>query len=58
MCGIKKTGMQTYYDNVLKEETPLCVSQASKTGMASRCSWLASLVISLMLSGNYTLLRI
>ena len=55
-CGIKKKGMKTYYDNVLKwKKTPLCVSQASKTAMASRSSCLACLVIWLSGSGNYTL---
>jgi len=41
-----------------RKKTPLCVSQASKTGMASRSSWLACQMIWLSRSGNYTLSRI
>ena len=38
-----------------KKKTPLCVSQASKTGMAARSWWLACQMIWLLWSGNYTL---
>jgi len=38
-----------------RERTPLCVSEAWKTGMASRSSWLACQMIRLSGSGNYTL---
>jgi len=41
-----------------RKKTPLCVSQASKTGIASRSSWLACQMICLSGSGNYTLSRI
>jgi len=41
-----------------RKKTLLWVSQASKMGMASRSSWLACLMIRLLGSGNYTLLRI
>jgi len=57
-CGIEKKGMKMYYDNTLREETPLCVLETSKTGMASRTFRLACQVIRLPGSGNYTLLRI
>jgi len=41
-----------------RKTTPLCLSQASKTVMASRSLWLACQMIRLSGSGNYTLLRI
>jgi len=41
-----------------RKKTPLCVSQASKTGMASRSSWLACQTIRLSGSGNYKISRI
>jgi len=41
-----------------RKKTPLCVSQASKTEMASRSPWLAPQMIWLSGSGNYTLSRI
>jgi len=41
-----------------RKKTPLCVSQASKTGMAYRSSWLACQMVWLSGSGNYTLSRI
>jgi len=41
-----------------RKKTPLCVSQASKTGRASRSWWLACQMIKLSGSGNYTLSRI
>jgi len=41
-----------------RKKTPLCVSKASKTGMASRSSWLACRMFWLPESGNYTLSRI
>jgi len=41
-----------------KKKTLVCVSQASKTGMASKSLWLACQMISLFGSGNYTLWRI
>jgi len=57
-CGIKKKCMQTNYDNMLTEETPLCVSHTSTTEMVSRSSWLACQMIRLSGSGNYALSRI
>jgi len=41
-----------------REKTPLFVSQASKTGIASKSSWVACQMIRLLGSGNYTLSRI
>jgi len=41
-----------------RKKTLLCVSEASKTGMASRSSWLACQMIRVSVSGNYTLSRI
>jgi len=41
-----------------RKKTPLCISQASKTWMASRSSWLASHVIRLSGRGNDTLSRV
>jgi len=41
-----------------RKNTPLCISQASRRGMASRSSWLACQVIRLSGSGNYTPSRI
>jgi len=41
-----------------RKKTPLCVSQALKTGTSSRTSWLAYQIIRLSGSGNYTLSRI
>jgi len=41
-----------------RKKTPLCVSQASNTAMASRSWWLACQMIWLSGSGNYTLSRI
>jgi len=38
--------------------TPLCISPASKTGMASTSSWLTYNMIRLSGSGNYTLSRV
>jgi len=40
-----------------RKKTQLCVSQASKTGMTSRRSWLSCQMIRLLGSGNYTLSR-
>jgi len=40
------------------KESPLCISEASKTEIASRSSWLACQIIRLSGSGNYILLRI
>jgi len=54
-CGIKKMGMNTYYDNVLKEENTTLHFPRYKTGIASRTSRLACQMIWLSGSGNYTL---
>jgi hypothetical protein len=40
------------------KKTPLCVSEASKMGMASESSWLACKMVRLLESENYTLLKI
>jgi len=37
------------------KETPLCISQASKTAIVSRSSWITCQMIRLSGSGNYTL---
>jgi hypothetical protein len=57
-CGIKKKGTKTYYDNMLNEITPLCISKASKMGIVSRSSRLPCQMIWLSGSGNSTLSRI
>jgi hypothetical protein len=41
-----------------RKTTPLCVSQASKMGMASKSLWLACPIIGLLGSGKYIVLRI
>jgi len=41
-----------------RNKTPLCISQASTMGMASKSSWLPCQVIRVLECGNYTLLRI
>jgi hypothetical protein len=50
--------MKTYINNVVREETPLCISQASETQMASRSSFLACQMIKHLGSANFTLSRI
>jgi len=57
-CGIKMTGMKNTMTTCWRKKPPLCVSQASTTGMASKISCLACQLIRLSGSGNYTLSRI
>jgi len=52
--GVWRRTMTTWW----RKRTPLCVSQASKTGMACRSLWLASQMSRLSGSGNDTLSRI
>jgi len=40
------------------KNTALCISQASKSGMASRSTWLVCQIIKLSWCGNYTLSKI
>jgi hypothetical protein len=58
LCGINKTGMKTYYDNILKEEYSDQGFPCIRTESASKCSWLALQLMGILVSGNCTLPRI
>jgi len=56
--GSRKRAWRRTMTTCCRKKTLLCISQASKTGIVSKSSWLACLMIRLLGSGNDTLSRI
>jgi len=56
--GSRRRAWRSTMTTCWRKKTPLCVSQASTMGIASRSSWLACQMIRHSGSGNYTLSRI